>query len=242
MGAIQTAFPNPKILEFYAATEGNFSLYNCDQVPGAIGRIPRFLEHRFNMGLVKIDMDTGEPVRNIDGYCIQCAPNEIGEAIGRIGRENSSSGSRFEGYADSDASDKKILKNAFARGDAWFRSGDLMRKDDRGYFYFVDRVGDTFRWKGENVSTTEVAEVISAFPSVTGAVVYGVVVPGTEGRAGMAAIAVRADFDLVAFRNFLIDQLPSYACPLFLRIVSMIEVTGTSKLDEAGAPPTGVCS
>ena len=222
-------FQIPQIIEFYAATEGNFSLYNCDGVPGAIGRIPRFLEHRFHMVLVKFDMDTGEPVRNAEGYCIRCAPNEIGEAIGEINHENSGSGSRFEGYADTEASEKKVLRNAFARGDAWFRSGDLMRKDDRGYFYFVDRFGDTFRWKGENVSTTEVAEAILAFPAVTGAVVYGVIVPGTEGRAGMVAVAVRADFDLAAFRKYLADHLPSYACPLFLRIVSKFEVTATFK-------------
>ena len=114
-------------------------------------------------------------------------------------------------------------------GDAWFRTGDLMRKDESGYFYFVDRIGDTFRWKGENVSTTEVADLISAYPGVVEAVVYGVAIPGTEGRAGMAAMVVREDFDLVAFRQHLAERLPEYARPLFLRIRCEIEMTATFK-------------
>ena len=151
-------FRIPQILEFYAATEGNFSLYNCEGKPGAIGRIPSFLAHRFPMALVKFDIETGEPIRNEEGFCIRCSANEVGEAIGKILDGGSSPGSRFEGYTDKEASDRKILRNVFMNGDAWFRTGDLMRRDENGYFYFVDRVGDTFRWKGENVSTTEVAD------------------------------------------------------------------------------------
>src|SRR5207302_8978591 len=109
--------------------------------------------------------------------------------------------SRFEGYTSQEATEKKILRDAFEPGDAWFRTGDLMRKDEQGYFYFVDRIGDTFRWKGENVSTTEVTQMIAACPGVIDAVVYGVTVPGTEGRAGMAAVVVSSTFDLIAFRQ-----------------------------------------
>ena len=136
-------------------------------------------------------MDTGVPIRAANGFCIRCATDEIGEAIGKISDDAAGSTGRFEGYADEEASEKKVLRNAFVKGDAWFRTGDLMRKDARGYFYFVDRIGDTFRWKGENVSTTEVAETISAFPALLDVVVYGVSVPGSDGRAGMAAVIVR---------------------------------------------------
>jgi fatty-acyl-CoA synthase len=108
-----------------------------------------------------------------------------------------------------------VLRNVFEKGDAWFRTGDLMRKDQAGYFYFVDRIGDTFRWKGENVSTMEVADILSTYPGVDAAIVYGVVTPGTEGRAGIAAIVPNQDFDLVKFRERIIAQLPDYARPVF---------------------------
>jgi fatty-acyl-CoA synthase len=220
-------FRIPQILEFYAATESNVSLYNCEGKPGAIGRIPSFLAHRFPMALVKFDIETGEPVRNDEGFCIRCSTNEVGEAMGKIVDDGSSPGSRFEGYTDADASDRKVLRNVFLNGDAWFRTGDLMRRDEQGYFYFIDRIGDTFRWKGENVSTTEVAETISACPGVIEAVVYGVTIPGTEGRAGMAALVVSETFDLVAFRQHLAERLPEYARPVFLRIRGEIEMTAT---------------
>jgi fatty-acyl-CoA synthase len=222
-------FRIPQVLEFYAATESNFSLYNCEGKSGAIGRIPPFLAHRIPVALVKFDIKTGTPIRNEEGFCIRVSTNEVGEAIGRILEDSVSSGSRFEGYTDKEASDKKVLRNVFANGDAWFRTGDLMRRDEAGYFYFVDRIGDTFRWKGENVSTTEVAETISACPGVIEAVVYGVTVPGTEGRAGMAAAVVSQDFDLIAFRQHLAKRLPDYARPLFLRILGEIETTATFK-------------
>jgi len=222
-------FRIPQILEFYAATESNFSLYNSEGKPGAIGRIHSFLAHRISVALVKFDIETGEPIRNEDGFCIRCSANEVGEAIGKILDDGSSPGSRFEGYTDKDASARKVLRNVFVNGDSWFRTGDLMRRDKSGYFYFVDRVGDTFRWKGENVSTTEVADTISAYPGVIEAVVYGVAIPGTEGRTGMGALVVSQGFDLTAFRQYLAERLPEYARPLFLRIRSEIEMTATFK-------------
>jgi fatty-acyl-CoA synthase len=225
----QSRFRIPQILEFYAATESNFSLYNCEGKPGAIGRIPSFLAHRISVALVKFDIETGEPIRNEEGFCIRCSANEVGEAIGKILDDGSSLGSRFEGYTDKEASDRKVLRHVFVNGDAWFRTGDLMRRDERGYFYFVDRVGDTFRWKGENVSTTEVADTISTYSGVIEAVVYGVAIPGTEGRAGMAALVVSQDFNLVAFQQHLAERLPEYARPLFLRIRGEIEATATFK-------------
>ncbi len=223
----QKRFHVPQILEYYAATEGNFSLYNCEGQPGAIGRIPPFLAHRVPVALVRFDADSGAPARDPYGRCMRCAPGEPGEAIGQI--LGASGVTRFEGYTDPEASGKKVLRDVFAAGDAWYRTGDLMRQDAQGFFYFVDRVGDTFRWKGENVSTTEVEAVIASCPGVSEVAVYGVAVPKMDGRAGMAALVVGKDFDLRQLRQAA-ARLPSYARPLFLRIVPAIELTGTFKL------------
>jgi fatty-acyl-CoA synthase len=225
----QRRFHIPQILEFYAATEDSFSLFNCEGRVGSIGRIPSFLAQRLSTALVKFDPDAGEPVRNHEGFCIRSSTDEVGEAIGKISDDKKSPFGRFEGYADKAASEEKLIRNVFVRGDAWFRTGDLMRRDAKGFFYFVDRVGDTFRWKGENVSTIEVAATICAFPEVVEAVVYGVTIPGSEGRAGMAAAVVRKNFDLIAFREHLVEGLPEYARPLFLRFLNKIDMTGTFK-------------
>jgi fatty-acyl-CoA synthase len=224
----QDRFHIPQILEFYAATEGNISLFNVEGKPGAIGHVPPYLAHRFSPALVRFDIETGGPVRTEQGLCIRCAPNQAGEALGKIVDGSSNLGSRFEGYTAKEDSDKKILRNVFETGDAWFRTGDLMRRDEKGYLYFVDRIGDTFRRNGENVSTSEVAEVIREFPGVRHANVYGVFVPGTEGRVGMAMI-VADKLDLATFRKHLASRLPSYARPLFLRIRSEADLTGTLK-------------
>ena len=220
-------FGIPHVLEFYAATEGNFSLYNVEDKPGAIGRIPSFLAHRFPAAIAKFDTERGEPARDAEGRCIRCAADEVGEAIGRV--ERGTHGSRFDGYTDPRASREKILHDVFKTGDAWFRTGDLMRRDAKGYFYFVDRIGDTFRWKGENVSTAEVAETIARCPGVLDATVYGVAVPGADGRAGMAALVVADGFDLAALHRQLDTSLPEYARPVFVRIRGELETTGTFK-------------
>ncbi len=222
-------FRIPQILEFYAATEGNVSTFNFESKPGAVGRIPWFMAHRFPTKIVKFDVEKEQPVRNAQGFCVEAEPNEAGEAIGRILNDPSKPASRFEGYATKAETEKKILRDVFEQGDVWFRTGDLLRQDEQGYFYFVDRIGDTFRWKGENVSTSEVAEAISMFPGVAEANVYGVTVPGRDGRAGMAALVVDGDIDLKAFRKHLMDRLPEYARPLFLRIREEMDVTGTFK-------------
>ncbi|HUZ64900.1 MAG TPA: long-chain-acyl-CoA synthetase [Acetobacteraceae bacterium] len=227
--AFQQRFRIPRILEFYAATEGNVSLYNCTGRPGAIGHIPAFLAHRFPVALIRCDAESGEPLRNAEGLCIACGPDEAGEALGKIGGEGDRNGRPFEGYTDGRASAAKVLHDVFARGDAWVRTGDLMRKDAAGYYYFVDRVGDTFRWKGENVAAEEVAQALRSGPGIADAVVYGVKIPGMEGRAGMAAITVADGFDPASLYRHLAARLPDYARPLFLRISSGIEVTGTFK-------------
>ena len=149
--------------------------------------------------------------------------------IGKILKDASKPGARFEGYATQAETDRKILRDVFEKGDVWFRTGDLMRKDADGYFFFVDRIGDTFRWKGENVSTTEVEEAIGQFPDALEANVYGVEIPGRDGRAGMAAIVAKEHFNLTAFRDHLVERLPEYARPVFLRLRGEIDVTATFK-------------
>jgi fatty-acyl-CoA synthase len=226
--AFQARFAIPRILEFYAATEGNFSLYNVEGKPGAIGRIPPLLAHRFPAAIVRLDLELGIPVRGADGLCIPCARGEVGEAIGRIGSADDGGG-RFEGYTDADETEKKILRDVLAPGDAWFRTGDLMRLDAGGYFHFVDRVGDTFRWKGENVATSEVNEAVLDCPAVADATTYGVEIPGADGRAGMAAVVVDDGFDLTEFHDHISRRLPAYAHPVFVRICAGLETTETFK-------------
>jgi fatty-acyl-CoA synthase len=223
--AFKARFRIPRIIEFYGATEGNVALVNLDGKIGSIGRIPSYLRGLLKTRLVLFDVEKEQPVRGPDGFCIECKADEVGEAIGKIDAERG----RFEGYSKGTDTEKKILRNVFETDDAWFRTGDLLRRDALGYFYFVDRIGDTFRWKGENVATSEVAEAISVFPGIQEANVYGVKVPGTDGRAGMAALVTAGAIDLATFKEHLDRNLPAYARPIFLRLQGEIEVTGTFK-------------
>ena len=241
----QNRFRIPRILEYYASTEGNFSLYNCEGLPGAIGKIPSFLAHRLPVALLRFDVDAGEPWRNEAGFCERCLPNEAGEAVGLIPDAGKELAGRFEGYADAASSERKVLRNVFKDGDSWYRTGDLMRRDERGFYYFVDRVGETYRWKGENVSTAEVLTALTAGRGVLDGVVYGVTVPGADGRAGAAALVVDASFDLAAFRADTAERLPAYARPVFLRLLRSIDSTGTFKprkqeLVQAGFDPARI--
>jgi fatty-acyl-CoA synthase len=221
-------FAIPQILEFYAATEGNFSLFNVEAKPGAIGRIPPLLAHRFPAAIVRVDEETGEPLRGEGGLCVACARGEVGEAIGRIGTADQSGG-RFEGYTDTAESEKKILRDVFATDDSWFRTGDLMKLDDQGFFHFIDRVGDTFRWKGENVASSEVNDAIRDCPGVIDASTYGVAVPDADGRAGMAAIVVGDAFGFESLAELLSRRLPAYALPVFVRLCAALDSTETFK-------------
>ena len=219
-------FRIPEILEFYGSTEGNVSMFNFDGREGAIGRVPKWLRNRFNIRLVQFDVETEAPIRGPNGLCIEAGPGQVGECIGHIGGD---ARSEYTGYADKAASEKKVLHDVFEKGDAWFATGDLMRTDSDGYFYFVDRIGDTFRWKGENVSTNEVAEHLLACPGVKEANVYGVEVTGAEGRAGMAGLVIGPEFDIQQFGDEVARELPSYAQPLFVRILPALDTTGTFK-------------
>ena len=220
-------FNIPHLCEFYGSTEGNVSTANYDGTVGAVGRIPSYLKKFFEgTAFVKFDIVEEEPVRGSDGFCIRADVDEPGEAIGRVDQEAKN---RFEGYKDKSATEKKILRDVFEKGDMWFRTGDLMKKDALGYIYFVDRIGDTFRWKGENVSTNEVAEFVAKAPGIATVNVYGVEVPGTDGRAGMAAITTDGEVDYDGLYTWLSEHLPKYAIPLFIRVQKEAETTGTFK-------------
>ena len=225
----QRRFDIPRVLEFYAATEGVFSLYNVEGRPGALGRPPPFLAHRSPVVLVRFDPVGAEPIRGADGFCVACEPDEVGEALGRVaGRAHGAAA--FEGYTDAQASNAKLMADVFRSGDLWFRTGDLMRKDRAGFFYFVDRIGDTFRWKSENASTQQIADVLHRAPGVRQAAVYGVAVAGADGRAGMAALVVDEALDLTALRDHLGRHLPRHGHPLFLRLIDLLPLTETLKV------------
>ena len=220
-------FSIPKMIEFYGSTEGNVSFMNTDGKVGAVGRIPFYLKQYFDhIAFVKFDVVKEEPVRGDDGFCIPTETGEPGEALGRVGDE---ARMRFEGYQDAGATNKKILRDVFETGDMWFRTGDLMSIDAEKYVYFVDRIGDTFRWKGENVSTNEVAEVLVGEAGITTANVYGVTVPNSDGKAGMAAITISQQVDFSQLYQQLEARLPKYAIPLFIRVQQEAETTGTFK-------------
>ena len=224
--AFQKRFAIPKIIEFYGATEGNVSMLNYDGKPGAVGRVPNYMRGIIPTRIVRFDIEREMPVRGTEGFCIECGNGEVGEAIGRIRNE---AGANFEGYTQKTDTQRKLLSDVFEKGDLWFRTGDLMRRDAEGYFYFVDRIGDTFRWKGENVATSEVAEALGVIPGVAEANVYGVNVPGQDGRAGMAALVVAPTFDPALLGERLKGSLPLYARPVFLRLQPEMEITGTFK-------------
>ncbi|CAG9540409.1 unnamed protein product [Cercopithifilaria johnstoni] len=223
-----------KIGEFYGSTEGNSSIVNIDNRVGSCGFIPvhPLVKYLYPVRLLKVDDDTGELIRTKDGFCVACKPGETGEMVGVI--MESEPLLSFEGYLDKNDTGKKILRNVLRKGDAVFTSGDIIYWDDLGYLYFKDRKGDTYRWKGENVSTTEVEGILQLLKCVTDVAVYGVEIPNREGRAGMAAIVVAGDEFLkdVIFKitEHLKKSLPSYAIPVFLRFCKDFERTGTYKL------------
>jgi len=242
-GPFQARFKLPRIVEFYGATEGNVMMFNFDGYPGAVGRIPWFAKKAYErIHFVRFDYDSEMPVRGEDGFCIECETDEVGEVIGHISDEP---GEGFEGYGDRKADEKKILRNVFEEGDMFFRTGDLMRMDKNGYVYFIDRIGDTFRWKGENVATSEVGEALSRFDGVEEANIYGVHVPGADGRAGMAALVAMPGLDIDKLSEHISAHLPAYARPLFLRLLPQMEITGTFKhrkvdLQKEGFDPSAI--
>jgi fatty-acyl-CoA synthase len=219
-------FGIPRIIETYGQTEANVSLMNRRGRAGSIGRCAPFQHGQLK--LVRFDFDRGEAQRGPDGCCIECAPSETGELISIVSKQTTMS---FDGYVNKQDNEQKLIRNCFEPGDVYLRTGDLMRRDRASYYYFVDRIGDTFRWKGENVATQEVAELLNAAPGVSETAVYGVQVPGTDGRAGMAllVLAPGATFQPTEYYAFVTRTLPTYARPLFVRLAELMDVTGTLK-------------
>ncbi|XP_058799157.1 long-chain fatty acid transport protein 4 [Phymastichus coffea] len=221
-------FDIPQVCEFYGATEGNANIVNVDNTVGAIGFVSRILPAVYPISIIKVDAD-GEPIRNSKGLCQVCEPNEPGVFIGKIIPNNPTRA--FLGYVDKKASKSKIVHDVFSKGDSAFLSGDILVADELGYLYFKDRTGDTFRWKGENVSTSEIEAIVSNFINYRDCVVYGVEVHGAEGRAGMAAIYdADGTLNIDRLATDVREQLPSYARPQFIRILTKIDLTGTFKL------------
>jgi acyl-CoA synthetase (AMP-forming)/AMP-acid ligase II len=217
-----------RVAEFYGSTEGNIGTLNLDETVGSVGRL------LFGGVLVRWDESSDAFVRGPDGFLVKCKANEPGVLLGRITKS-----ARFDGYHDKDATQKKIVHDAFKKGDAWFNTGDLLRMDEKRRLFFVDRMGDTFRWKGENVSTFEVQEQVSSWPPATEANAYGVQIPGAEGRAGMVAVVLDGEFDGRSFRKHVDSSLPPYARPLFVRVRESMEITGTFKLKKGNLSAEG---
>ncbi|RFO96006.1 long-chain-acyl-CoA synthetase [Rhodoferax lacus] len=223
-------FGEAQIFESWGSTESNTSTLNLDNRIGSCGRVP-FWE-KTNLRLVRYDIANEVHPRGADGFLQLAEVDEPGEAIGMIYNIPDVVAGRFEGYTSAEATEKKILRNVFAPGDAWWSSGDLLRADADGYCWFVDRIGDTFRWKSENVSTAEVADALGDFAGLDALTIYGVQVPGHEGRAGMAALVLLtgAVFDPAAFWALATARLPRYAAPLFVRLSATADMTGNYKL------------
>ncbi|XP_012283173.1 long-chain fatty acid transport protein 4 [Orussus abietinus] len=221
-------FKIPQVAEFYGATEGNANIVNVDSTVGAIGFVSRIIPSVYPISIIKVDSD-GVPIRNSKGLCQICEPNEPGVFIGKIIPNNPSRA--FLGYVNQEASKSKVVHDVFTKGDSAFISGDILVADELGYLFFKDRTGDTFRWKGENVSTSEVEAVVSNLVNYRDCVVYGVEISGTEGKAGMAAIYdPNGTLDISKLAPQIKDQLPTYARPLFVRTLTKIDLTGTFKL------------
>jgi acyl-CoA synthetase (AMP-forming)/AMP-acid ligase II len=214
-------FNVPRIVEYFGLTEvGGF--VNVSGKPGMVGR------NVFSgIFIVKVDGDTKEILRDKQGRCILCKPGETGIALVMV-----TSGNDFTGYKSKEATQKKLVYDVYEEGDVYFNTGDFLKLHEDRWVSYVERSGDTFRWKGENVSTAEVESIITSFPNIQSSAVYGVEIPQSNGKAGMAAITLKSsgNFDLKPFADFLDASLPGYAIPVFIRIRQNLEVTSTFKL------------
>jgi fatty-acyl-CoA synthase len=215
-----TRFGIARVCEFYAASEGTTAFINIFNVPKSTGISPLPLAY------VEYDPDTGAPLRDESGRVRRVPAGQPGLLLSPVNKLQP-----FDGYTDQAASEKKLVRNAFRDGDCWFNTGDVMSPQGMFHAAFVDRLGDTFRWKGENVATTEVEAALSSDPAIEECTVYGVEVPRTGGRAGMAAAKLRegAEFDGKSLARAVYDKLPAYALPLFVRVVESLEHTTTFK-------------
>ncbi|TPX31080.1 hypothetical protein SmJEL517_g05527 [Synchytrium microbalum] len=239
----QERFGIKEINEFYGATDGLGGIsHHCTSpdTAGSIGQLGVLMRLLQTSRIIKFDYDGEKPVRTADGLCVEADVNEPGEFINEV---DAAKGRVFVGYHNNnEATEKKLLRDVFKKGDCWHRSGDILRQDARGFFYFVDRIGDTFRWKGENCSTNEIGDLLDQFPGIVESNVYGAEVPNMDGRAGMAALVVDEKFDMAALGKYVAKELPKYAVPLWIRIRSSqnFELTGTYKLVKTGLRAEGI--
>ncbi|MBI4596524.1 MAG: long-chain-acyl-CoA synthetase [Candidatus Tectomicrobia bacterium] len=220
-----------RVHELYGAAEGTLIFTNLLNVDCTVGMCLT------PFAIVKYDLDADEPVRDEKGFMVRVSPGEKGLILGEV-----SDSLPFAGYSDKDATQRKLLRNVFKQGDCWFNFGDLVLNQGYKHIQFVDRLGDTYRWKGENVSTTEVESVVNTLPQVSECTAYGVKVPGADGRAGMLAIIPLTspeDFDLQALTDLVRNTLPSYAVPKFLRLKTEFETTGTHKIKKTSLRDEG---
>ncbi|XP_019937961.2 long-chain fatty acid transport protein 6 [Paralichthys olivaceus] len=240
----QNRFGNVKMCEVYGSTEGNLCFMNHIGKIGTVGRSNFLYKLLFTYDLVKYDMEKDEPVKDQYGFCQRVGKGETGLLLSKV-----SAISPFFGYAGSkQLTEKKLMRNVFVKGDAYFNTGDLMSEDQEGFICFKDRVGDTFRWKGENVATTELTEALGLVDFMQEVNVYGVEIPGHEGRAGMASVIIRPGlmFDGKKLFEHVVRDLPAYAHPRFIRIQEMMEMTSTFKqqkfqLVKSGFNPSTIC-
>lgn len=209
-----------RIYEFYGASESNIAFINAFGVSQTAGFTP------MSFAIVEFDNDAEAPLRDKKGWMKRVKKGGVGLLISEVTAKRP-----FDGYTDPAAGEKKLLRDVFKKGDCWFNNGDLVRDQGMRHIQFVDRVGDTFRWKGENVATGEVEGVLARDESIDHGAVYGVTVPGCDGRAGMAAITLKAgrELDGAALARTMHAALPAYAVPLFLRIREQQDTTGTFK-------------
>lgn len=226
---LQERFAVPRIVEMYASTEGNIATINLSGEVGSVGKL------RLGGKLAKWDFERDDFVRE-NGRLVPSGPGEVGVLLGPIRKKTP-----FGGYRDEKATRAKVVTNAFRDGDALYNTGDVFRLDAKKNLFFVDRLGDTFRYKGENVSTTEVQEQLVRWPGIAAASVYGVPVPGREGRAGMAAVVLAdgARFDGAGLAAHLDAALPPYARPIFIRVRPSLETTATLKLSKVALRRAG---
>lgn len=235
--SFKARFGIAQIREFYGATEAPGFIANLSGREGSVGRVPLGGLGGW-MRLVRYDVDRDRHMHDERGFCVPCEPHEVGELLIRI-PTMSTAGLEYRGYTDQAATEKKLLRNVFKEGDQYFRSGDLLRYDEDGFYYFVDRIGDTFRWKGENVSTAEVADVIANHDGIDEATIVGVHVPNMDGQAGLAAVVPSGPFDPQGFWRAVSD-LPPYAQPRFVRVMSGLAKTATFKIQKGDLKKQGV--
>jgi acyl-CoA synthetase (AMP-forming)/AMP-acid ligase II len=221
--SFKTRFAIEHICEFYGASENNLAFVNAFNMDATAGFCP------YSFAIVACDPATAQPLRNARGRLRRVGVGETGLLITKVTPK-----SPFDGYTDAKAGESKLLRDGFRRGDCWFNTGDLVLNQGFRHIQFVDRLGDTFRWKGENVATSEVEAALRAHPLVSDCAVYGVQVPHADGRAGMAAIQIAdgARFDGAALARHLMSRLPAYAVPQFVRLVSGLATTATFKLQK----------